>query len=102
MSFGVDTEAMASGAAKIGVAAEQIDSILSKIRQDVATMLEGWKSDGATAHKDLHLRFDADVVTINSNLREMQAALQNTHQLYVRQETEQNSDHIAMRNTIVR
>jgi len=100
MSFGVNTEAMASAASKIGLAAEQIDNVLGKIRADVATMLSGWQSDGATAHKNMHSRFDEDVVTINTNLREMQAALQNTHQLYTQQESMQNSDHVGMRNTI--
>jgi len=100
MSFGVDTEAMASAASKIGIAAERIDDILAKIRDDVATMLGGWQSDGATAHEDMHRRFDQDVVTINTNLREMQEALQNTHQLYVQQETLQNSDHVNFRNRI--
>jgi hypothetical protein len=31
----------------------------------------------------------------------MQAALQQTHQLYVQQETEQSGDHISMRNKIL-
>ena len=64
-------------------------------------MLGGWRGNGADAHRDLHARYDADVVAINRNLREMQAALQKTHSLYVTQETEQNSDHTVMRNTIL-
>ena len=64
-------------------------------------MLAGWAGGGADAHRSLHQRYEADVVAINTNLHEMQAALQQTHQLYVRQETEQHSDHITMRNEIV-
>lgn len=100
MSFGVDTDAMAAGAAKIGLAAERIDDVLAKIREDVTAMYGGWRSDGAAAHQKMHARFERDVVTINTNLRQMQEALQNTHQLYVTQETLQNDDHVAMRNTI--
>ena len=102
MGFGVDTDAMARAAGKIGVAAEQIDALLSRMRTDVNEMLGGWSGDGASAHRDLHTRYEADVVAINRNLREMQAALQQTHQLYVRQETEQSNDHVSMRNQILK
>jgi WXG100 family type VII secretion target len=101
MGFGVDTDAMAAAAGKIGVAAEQLDALLSKMRADVNEMLAGWSGAGASAHRDLHARYEADVVAINTNLREMQAALQQTHQLYVQQETEQSGDHISMRNKIL-
>jgi WXG100 family type VII secretion target len=100
MSFGVDTDAMARAAGQIGAAADEIDGVLGKLRTDVGTMLEGWRSDGATAHERMHARFEADVVAINTNLRQMQTALQSTHTLYVTQETEQTNDHVGMRNTI--
>jgi WXG100 family type VII secretion target len=101
MSFGVDTDTMAGGAAKIGLAAEQIDALLNKMRADVNEMLAGWSGDGATAHRNMHERYEADVTAINTNLREMQAALEQTQQLYVRQETEQQGDHLNMRNQIL-
>ncbi|MDT4928963.1 MAG: hypothetical protein QOF92_1830 [Pseudonocardiales bacterium] len=101
MSFGVDTDAMASGAAKVGLAAEQIDALLNSMRTDVNDMLGGWSGEGASAHRDLHQRYEADVTTINTNLREIQAALQHTHQVYLRQETEQHGDHLSMRNQII-
>ncbi|WP_375487556.1 WXG100 family type VII secretion target [uncultured Jatrophihabitans sp.] len=100
MSYGVDTDAMQRSAGQIGVAAEQIDTLLGKMRADVNTMLEGWSGGGAAAHRSMHARFEADVVAINTNLRQMQAALQQTHALYLNQENAQNSDHIGMRNTI--
>ena len=100
MSFGVDTDAMQRAAGQIGVAAEQIDTLLSKMRTDVSQMLGGWAGAGARAHRDLHARYEADVTAINTNLRQMQAALQQTHGLYVQQESAQNSDHGAMRNQI--
>lgn len=101
MSFGVDTDTMAAGASKIGLAAEQIDALLTAMRKDVNVMLEGWRGGGASAHRDLHARYEQDVVAINQALREMQAALQQTHQVYVRQENEQHGDHVVMRNTIL-
>ena len=100
MSFGVDTDAMQRAAGQIGTAADEIDGVLGKLSQDVAQMLKGWQSDGASAHAKMHARFEADVRTINTNLRQMQTALQNTHALYVTQETDQNNDHVGMRNTI--
>ncbi len=101
MNFAVDTDTMSSAATKIGLAAEQIDTLLSRLRTDVNEMLGGWSGNGADGHRELHTRYDADVVAINRNLREMQAALQQTHSLYVTQETEQNSDHTVMRNQIL-
>lgn len=101
MSFGVDTEAMARGAAMIGVAAEQLDAMLTAMRNDVNDMLAGWSGEGADAHRDLHQRYEGDVVAINTNLRQMQAALQQTHDLYVRQELEQHGDHVSMRSQIL-
>lgn len=101
MSFAVDTDAMSNAAAEVGLAAEQIDTLLSKMRTDVNEMLGGWSGNGADGHRDLHARYEADVVAINRNLREMQAALQQTHSLYLTQETEQNSDHTVMRNQIL-
>lgn len=101
MAFGVDTELMASGAAKVGLAAEQIDAVLGAMRKDVNDMLRGWRSDGANAHRDLHERYERDVLAINRALRDIQVALEQTHALYVRQETEQHGDHIVMRNTIL-
>lgn len=101
MSFGVDTDAMQRSAGMIGVAAEHLDALLERMRADVNDMLGGWKGAGATAHRDLHVRYEADVAAINKNLRQMQVALQQTHQLYTTQETEQAGDHIAMRNRIV-
>jgi WXG100 family type VII secretion target len=100
MSFAVDTDAMQRAAGQIGSAADEIDGVLGKLRQDVTQMLNGWQSDGATAHERMHARFEADVIAINGNLRQMQNALQSTHALYVTQETDQNSDHVGMRNTI--
>ncbi|WP_375500235.1 WXG100 family type VII secretion target [uncultured Jatrophihabitans sp.] len=100
MSFGVDTDAMQRSAGQIGAAAEQLDALLSKMRTDVNEMLSGWSGAGASAHRDLHARYEADVVAINKNLRQMQAALQRTHGLYVNQENEQSGDHVAMRTTI--
>ena len=101
MTFGVDTDTMASGAARIGVAAERIDDLLSRMRADVNEMLGGWAGEGADAHKGLHERYERDVVAINNNLRAMQEALMQTHSVYVRQETEQQGDHISMRSQIV-
>jgi WXG100 family type VII secretion target len=100
MSFAVDTDAMQRAAGQIGSAADEIDGVLGKLRQDVTQMLQGWQSDGATAHERMHTRFEADVRAINTNLRQMQTALQSTHALYVTQETDQNNDHVGMRNTI--
>ena len=102
MGFAVDTDAMAASASKIAVAAEQLDALLSRMRADVNEMLGGWSGAGASAHRNLHARYEADVVAINRNLREMQAALQQTHQLYLRQETEQSNDHVSMRNQIMK
>lgn len=101
MTFGVDTETMASGAARIGVATERIDDLLNRMRADVNEMLGGWSGDGADAHRQLHARYEADVVAINRALREMQDALMQTHSIYVRQETAQHGDHVSMRGQIV-
>jgi WXG100 family type VII secretion target len=100
MSYGVDTDAMQRSAGQIGVAAEQIDTLLGKMRTDVNEMLAGWSSAGARAHRDLHARYEADVLAINQNLKQMQAALMRTHALYTNQENEQSGDHVVMRTTI--
>jgi ESAT-6 family protein len=97
-SFGVDTDAMASSAGKVAVAAEHIDALLTKMRTDINEMLGGWSGNGANAHKDLHERYENDVRTINTTLREIHEALLQTHRTYTHQENAQRSDHVVMRN----
>lgn len=101
MTFGVDTETMAGGAARIGVAAERIDDLLNRMRADVNQMLGGWSGEGADAHRGLHMRYEADVVAINENLRIMQEALLQTRSIYLNQENEQQNDHVSMRGQIL-
>lgn len=88
----VDTEVMAASATKIANAVDEIDGLLNLLAQDANTMLDGWRGDAATAHRDMHERFQQDAARIRDSLRDMHDALLRTHTSYVTQETEQTND----------
>lgn len=96
----VDTEAMASGAARIETALTEIDGLMRRLTSDVNDMLAAWSGPAADAHRELHLRFQTDATTIHSSLAEMHSALQRTHGTYVQQESAQRADQVQMSNQI--
>lgn len=96
----VEQQAMQLGAAKVDDAHQQIQGQISVLRNEVETMMAGWRGKAATSFVSVHEGFNTQANKINQALDAMHGALLKTHGTYSAQETQQTDTMNAMANSI--
>jgi WXG100 family type VII secretion target len=91
---------MQLGAAKVDDAHQQITGQISVLRNEVETLMGGWRGRAATSFVALHEGFEGQANKINQALDAMHSALLKTHGTYSTQEADQTAAITSMTNNI--